>query len=91
MKNTLLPVSFFFGANNKYGYCSLYKDLYSPYIDGNHLILKGGPGTGKSTLMKKVAENKYLCVFEEAVRAATPGQALVLYDGEYVAGGGTIL
>ncbi len=56
MKNTLLPVSFFFGANNNYGYCSLYKDLYSPYIDGNHLILKGGPGTGKSTLMKRVAE-----------------------------------
>ena len=56
MKNTLLPVSFFFGANNKYGYCSLFKDLYSPYIEGNHLILKGGPGTGKSTLMKRVAE-----------------------------------
>jgi len=25
------------------------------------------------------------------VRAVTPGQAVVLYDGEYVAGGGTIL
>ncbi len=46
---------------------------------------------GTKCHMKKVAENKYLCVFEEAVRAATPGQALVLYDGEYVAGGGTIL
>jgi tRNA-specific 2-thiouridylase len=28
--------------------------------------------------------------FEEPQRAITPGQALVLYDGEYVLGGGTI-
>ncbi len=31
------------------------------------------------------------CRFLEPVRAVTPGQALVLYDGEYVAGGGTIV
>ncbi len=30
-------------------------------------------------------------VFEKPVRAVTPGQAVVFYDGEYVAGGGTIL
>lgn len=30
------------------------------------------------------------CVFDEPQRAATPGQALVLYDGEYVLGGGTV-
>ena len=29
--------------------------------------------------------------FDSPVRAVTPGQALVLYDGEYVLGGGTIL
>ena len=28
--------------------------------------------------------------FEEPVRAVTPGQAVVLYDGDYVLGGGTI-
>ena len=28
--------------------------------------------------------------FEKKVRAVTPGQALVLYDGDYVAGGGII-
>ena len=33
---------------------------------------------------------KIRCVFEEEQRAITPGQALVLYDGEYVFGGGTI-
>ncbi len=56
MKSTILPVSFFFGANNKSGYCSLYPELYNPYEKGNHIILKGGPGTGKSTLMKKIAK-----------------------------------
>lgn len=56
MKKTLLPVSFFFGANNSDGYCSLYGDAYDSYKEGNHLILKGGPGTGKSTFMKKIAD-----------------------------------
>lgn len=31
------------------------------------------------------------CEFEEPVRAVTPGQAVVLYEGDYVALGGTIL
>lgn len=31
------------------------------------------------------------CVFDEPQRAVTPGQALVLYDGDYVLGGGTII
>jgi len=30
------------------------------------------------------------CRFDEPQRAITPGQALVLYEGEYVLGGGTI-
>lgn len=56
MKKTLLPVAFYFGANNKSGYCSLYNTMYDPYMQGKHIILKGGPGTGKSTLMRRVAE-----------------------------------
>lgn len=31
------------------------------------------------------------CIFDEPQRAVTPGQALVLYEGEYVLGGGTII
>ena len=31
------------------------------------------------------------CVFDEPVRAVTPGQAVVFYEGDCVAGGGTIL
>lgn len=40
--------------------------------------------------VRKTGEDEILCVFEEAQRAVTPGQAVVLYDGEHVLGGGTI-
>lgn len=56
MKKTIAPVSFFFGADNKAKYCSLFPDVYTPFDEGKHYILKGGPGTGKSTLMRKAAE-----------------------------------
>lgn len=56
MTKSILPVSFFFGVTDKTKYCSLFDELYSPFDKGCHLILKGGPGTGKSTIMKKVAE-----------------------------------
>lgn len=39
----------------------------------------------------RVSEDRYKVVFDKPVRAATPGQAVVLYDGEYVVGGGVIL
>ena len=41
--------------------------------------------------VQKTGEDEILCVFEEAQRAVTPGQAVVLYDGDYVLGGGTII
>lgn len=40
--------------------------------------------------VKRTEEDKIECIFEEPVRAATPGQAVVIYDGEYVAMGATI-
>lgn len=39
----------------------------------------------------RTGEDKISCIFEHPVRAVTPGQAVVFYDGEYVMGGGTIL
>ncbi len=56
MTKTILPVSFFLGANNKNKYCSLFGEIYNPYEKGCNIILKGGPGTGKSTLMKKIGK-----------------------------------
>ena len=41
--------------------------------------------------VEKAGEDEILCTFEEEQRAITPGQAVVLYDGEYVLGGGTII
>ena len=45
--------SYFLGANSRAGFFSLY-DEFPP--DGAYLhIIKGGPGTGKSTLLKTIA------------------------------------
>ena len=46
---------------------------------------------GDYCTLHKQPDGKVLCVFEEKVRAATPGQAVVFYEGEYVLGGGTIV
>ena len=46
---------------------------------------------GTPCRITRSGEDELTCVFTEPVRAATPGQALVFYQGEYVAGGGTIL
>lgn len=47
---------------------------------------KGAPCT-----IRKVEEDKIVCQFHEPVRAITPGQAVVFYDGDIVVGGGTII
>ena len=46
---------------------------------------------GEFCSIEKQMDGKVKCIFEKPVRAATPGQAVVFYDGEYVLGGGTIL
>ncbi len=40
--------------------------------------------------VKMVGEDEIEVIFDDAQRAITPGQAVVLYDGELVVGGGTI-
>ena len=50
-----------------------------------------GEDSGSMCKVTRTGEDQIHCVFEEPVRAVTPGQAVVLYDGEYVLGGGTIL
>ncbi|MDE6023904.1 MAG: tRNA 2-thiouridine(34) synthase MnmA [Lachnospiraceae bacterium] len=46
---------------------------------------------GSHCTVRRIKEDMYECIFIEPQRAVTPGQALVLYDGNLVAGGGTIL
>lgn len=48
--------SFFLGANSGHGFHSFYKELINLKKANAVYILKGGPGSGKSSLMKKVAK-----------------------------------
>ncbi len=45
---------------------------------------------GAPAVIQRVQDNKMEILFSEPVRAVTPGQAVVLYEGDYVLGGGTI-
>lgn len=46
---------------------------------------------GSVCRVTRVGEDEICCKFLEPVRAVTPGQAVVLYDGDYVAAGGMIV
>lgn len=45
---------------------------------------------GAPAVVREIGRNQVECRFLEPVRAVTPGQAAVFYDGGYVMGGGTI-
>ena len=49
------PVYFFLGANSGEGFYSLYDQMLNGRYD-DLLILKGGPGCGKSTFMRRMGE-----------------------------------
>lgn len=82
------------------------EDVFTDTLRCNHLNFMALPDfpEGKTFLgkiryahqgapcqVKRIGEDVLECRFLTPVRAVTPGQALVLYDGEYVAGGGTIM
>lgn len=52
---TALPhIQYFLGANAPSGFYSLYHELLSPEEASAIYILKGEPGCGKSTLMRRI-------------------------------------
>ena len=72
---------FFLGANSKHGFYSLYNEFANGEQDILHII-KSGPGTGKSTFMKRIgkaAEAKGLDV--EYILCSGDPQSL---DGVYI-------
>ncbi len=77
----------------------------SRYVRANRINFMSVPGLDKETRVwakirynhkgawckvRMSGEDEILCEFEEPQRAAAPGQAVVLYDGEVVLGGGII-
>lgn len=61
------------------------------FHDGDRFLAKVRYGhKGTMCSVECIGEDSLRCIFEEPVRAVTPGQAVVLYRDECVAGGGTI-
>ena len=56
MTNTAQPLHFFLGANTPQGVVSRFDQLADWREGWREYVLKGGPGTGKSTLMGRVAQ-----------------------------------
>lgn len=59
------PLRHFLGANSRYGFHSLYDDISHPERGEYLYIIKGGPGCGKSSFMRRIgsaAENAGLAV-----------------------------
>lgn len=50
------PLHFFLGANTPQGFVSRFDQLADPADGWREFVIKGGPGTGKSTLMHKIAD-----------------------------------
>ena len=46
---------------------------------------------GAPCVIRREGADRVCVTFKEPVRAVTPGQAVVFYDGDYVLGGGTII
>ena len=89
MEKTL---KYFLAANSCEGFVSHFADCYNPHDNWKSYIIKGGPGTGKSSFMKKVAKTaeetgeKYIlcpCSSDPQSLDAVilPNQKTVILDG----------
>lgn len=85
---------FFLGANAPKGYFSRFDQLFCASPKGKCYLLKGGPGTGKSSLLKKIATvlgEKGLSTELVFCSADTDSlDAVMTYDGKIVAADATL-
>lgn len=72
---------------NKLNFMSIEKLTEPMHVLGKIRYSHAGAGC----TIRMVDDNLLECVFDELQRAITPGQALVLYDGDNVLGGGVII
>lgn len=56
MKANNCATNYFMAANGYCGFRNYFKEVFAPQNYTRLYVLKGGPGTGKSSLMKKVCE-----------------------------------
>lgn len=54
MTNNNKTVDFYMGANSPTGFCTFYSELSIPKVGYRSYLIKGGAGTGKSSLMRRV-------------------------------------
>lgn len=85
-------LDFFLGSNTPEGFVSLFDEITGLYKDYLSYVIKGGPGTGKSTLMKKVAADMALLeLYLERIHCSSdpnsldavilPGAKVTIADG----------
>ena len=72
-------LDFFLGSNTPEGFVSLFDEITGLYKDYVSYVIKGGPGTGKSTLMKKcAAEASLLEPYLERIHCSSDPNSLDL-------------
>ncbi|MBQ8690158.1 MAG: hypothetical protein IJ515_07350 [Clostridia bacterium] len=77
MKNSQKLQRYFAAANGYSGFRSYFNDVFSPFEFSNILILKGGPGTGKSSIMKKlISEFEHHVDSIEAIHCSSDPESL---------------
>lgn len=82
----------FAAANTAKGFCSRFGEVFSPDVWERVYIIKGGPGTGKSSFLRAVGEaaeargeevRYYLCSSDPSSLdgVTLPGRGIALFDG----------
>ena len=67
------------------------KSLNSKQLDLAVRLPQGYRMAEQPCTVEQISPDRVQVVFDQPQRAVTPGQAVVLYDGDVVVGGGTIL
>lgn len=71
------PVGFFLGANTPQGFCGFHQELYDGREGWRAFLIKSGPGTGKSSLMKDILRHMQMQGLEvEAIYCSSDPHSL---------------